>query len=212
MSSYINFRKSLDLAKGSRGALQLIIVSKQKSVSSIKELYDLGERHFAENRVLELLEKVSSLPSDITWHYVGKLQKNKVNKILDLSPVIHSIDSIELAKTIEEKASKPIKGFLQVNISKEESKSGIFLEDLEEALDAFCTFKYLDIIGLMTMAPIKGAKAKEVFQQLKDQEVLFCKKMNKENCKFSMGMSQDYKEAILCGATHIRIGRAIFND
>lgn len=218
MHPYLRFKEELSeelkAVNRSTDDVRLIVVSKQQSLESIQEVYDLGVRDFAENRVQELIEKAKYLPNDIHWHYLGELQKNKVNKLLKIDPLIHSIDSVERALYIDSKAVNPLKGFLQINVTKECSKNGVFLEDLEDALLKLRELQYLNLLGFMTMTPlgISSKEAADIFKTLQSQSALFCKVLNKKICYLSMGMSQDYKEALACGASYIRIGRAIFES
>ena len=136
--------------------ITLIAVSKTKPNELIMEAYESGVRDFGENKVQELLRKKEELPDDIRWHMIGHLQTNKVRQLLGNTVLIHSIDSIRLADTIDTEARKKgihVDGLLEVNIAKEASKYGFIEEELEEILPIFARYKNLHIKGLMTIAP-----------------------------------------------------------
>ena len=138
-------------------ACTLIAVSKTKPVEMLKEAYDAGCRDFGENKVQELLDKYEKLPTDIRWHMIGHLQTNKVKYIVDKVALIHSVDSVKLAHEISRQAVKknvtvPI--LLEVNIGKEESKSGFLAEQLPEILEQIGSFSHTNVRGLMAIPPI----------------------------------------------------------
>ena len=190
---------------------KVIAVSKTFPIQSIIPLINYGHIHYGENKVQEAIEKWTSIKNDfkhIKLHLIGKLQTNKVKFILPLFDYIHSLDSLKLAEKIsKEQDKKNFKPqiFVQVNIGNESQKNGIEIENLENFL-SFCKENYnLNIIGLMCIPPNDG-KSREYF-----------KKMFELNKKYgftdlSMGMSSDYEEAIIEGATFIRIGSKIFGE
>ena len=140
----------------SREEVTLVAVSKTKPVSMIEEAYGTGIRDFGENKVQELCEKHEVLESDIRWHMIGHLQRNKVRQVVDKTVLIHSVDSVRLAAQIDEEAAK--KGItadilLEVNVAAEESKYGFRLEETEQALREIAAFSHVHIQGLMTIAP-----------------------------------------------------------
>lgn len=197
--------------------ITLIAVSKTQSIERIEEAYKLGIRDFGENRVQELLQKIEKLPKDIRWHMIGHLQTNKVRQIIGKVDLIHSIDSLHLADAIETEGKKKgiyIKGLLEFNIAKEESKYGFQIEEMEKVLEHMIHFQYLSIEGLMTVAPfVKDAEEnRKVFKKLHQLSVDI-KSKNVDNISMrylSMGMTGDYEVAIQEGATHIRVGTGIF--
>ena len=182
-----------------------IIVCASKYVDSpkIREMYNLGINNMGENRVQAFLKKYDDLTDlNIIWHFIGHLQTNKVKDVINKIEYLHSLDSIKLANEIEKYANKKIKCFIEIN-SGEESKSGI---DYSEALNFYNELKKyskIEVIGFMTMAPNTNDEKliKEVFMKLKN----FKDSIN-PNLKLSMGMSNDYKIALECGATHLRLG------
>ena len=185
----------------------IVCASKYVGSSFIKKMYDLEIKNMGENRAQAFLEKYEDLKDlDIVWHFIGHLQPNKVKDIVNKIDYLHSLDSIKLASEIEKYSNKKLKCFIEIN-SGEESKSGI---DYSEALNFYNELKKyskIEVVGFMTMAPdvddenvIKG-----VFMRLKD----FRDSIDK-NLYLSMGMSNDYKIALECGATHIRLGSILW--
>ena len=134
----------------------LIAVSKTKPVSVLKEAYDLGVRVFGENKVQELADKYEALPKDIRWHMIGHLQRNKVKYIIDKVELIHSVDSLRLAETIEKEAARhniTANILIEVNVAKEDSKFGLMPEELDEFVFEVAKFPHIQVQGLMTIAP-----------------------------------------------------------
>ena len=185
----------------------IVCASKYVGSESIRKMYNLGIKNMGENRVQAFLVKYDELKDlDITWHFIGHLQTNKVKEVINKIEYLHSLDSIKLANEIEKYANKKVKCFIEIN-SGEESKSGI---DYSEALNFYNELKNyskIEVVGFMTMAPntederiIKG-----VFMRLKE----FRDSID-SNLYLSMGMSNDYKIALECGATHIRLGSILW--
>ena len=199
----------LNILNECNSACTLIAVSKTKSVDMIKEVYDLGIRDFGENKVQELLSKIDKLPSDIRWHMIGHLQTNKVKDIVDKVYLIHSVDSIKLAKEIEKQAIKKnvnVSILCEVNIAEEESKYGFNTLELDSAIKEIRSLKNVNLLGLMCVAP---------YQEDPEDNRIYFKKMRELKEKYnldilSMGMSNDYKVAIEEGASYIRVGTLIF--
>ena len=190
---------------------KIIAVSKTFPMESIIPLINYGHIHYGENKVQEAVKKWPSIKNDfkdIKLHLIGKLQTNKVKFVLPLFDYIHSLDSLKLAEKLSKEQDKKNfrpKIFVQVNIGKESQKNGIEIEDLENFLNSCKQYYNLNIIGLMCIPPNDG-KSEEYF-----------KKMFELNKKYgfsdlSMGMSSDYKIAIIEGATFIRVGSKIFGD
>jgi len=200
--------------------VKLIAVSKTKSVDDILTIYKLGQRDFGENRVKELNEKRAHLPSDILWHMIGHLQKNKVKYIAPYVHMIQSVDSLDLATTINKEALKNkriINILLQIKIASEDSKSGIDAAELESNIQSFKDLPNLNISGLMGMGTLTNDNAitKNEFNKLKKSFDLLKTNhfINDDAFKeISMGMSGDYKIAIECGSTMVRIGSLIFGS
>lgn len=189
-----------------------IIVTKNRTNEEIQEVYSLGFRHFAENRVEKLLERQNAFPQeDIVWHLIGPLQKRKVKQIVNRIQYFHAIDRLSIMEEVEKRLDSPLKCFLEVNVSGEESKHGFTKEEVFEAFDATKQYAKIDIIGLMTMAPFDASEEeiRQYFHELKE----ISENINSEKpLQLSMGMSQDYPIAIEEGAHFIRIGTAWFEE
>ena len=200
-----------------REEVTLIAVSKTKPVSVLKEAYDLGVRVFGENKVQELADKYEALPKDIRWHMIGHLQRNKVKYIIDKVELIHSVDSLRLAETIEKEAAKhniTANILIEVNVAKEESKFGLMPEELDEFVSEVAKFPHIQVQGLMTIAPFVDdpEENRGIFQRLRKLSVDIAAK-NVDNitmCILSMGMTNDYTVAVEEGAAMVRVGTGIF--
>ena len=189
-----------------------IIVTKNRTNEEIQEVYSLGFRHFAENRVEKLLERQEAFPQeDIVWHLIGPLQKRKVKQIVNRIQYFHAIDRLSIMEEIEKRLDSPLKCFLEVNVSGEASKHGFRTSEVFEAYEVAKQYEKIDVIGLMTMAPFDAGEEgiHQYFHELKE----ISEKMNSEKpLQLSMGMSQDYPIAIEEGAHFIRIGTAWFEE
>ena len=197
--------------------VELVAVSKTHPVEKIKEVYDLGQRIFGENKVQEMIEKQPLLPNDIQWHLIGHLQTNKVKYIAKFVDTIQSVDSEKILKEINKQAEKynrKIKVLLQVKIAEEDTKFGLEVSETKELFLKWLqgNFPNVEISGLMGMATFTDDEAqirrefsflKRLFDQLSLQKKLET---------LSMGMSGDFPVAIECGANSIRVGSAIFGE
>ena len=200
-----------------RSEVTLVAVSKTKPVSMLKEAYDLGVRVFGENKVQEIREKYEALPKDIEWHMIGHLQTNKVKYIADKVSLIHSVDSLRLAETIEKEAVKHnriVDILLEVNVAEEESKFGIKTSEVLALAENVVQLPHIRLRGLMTIAPFveNPEKNRAIFANLHDLYVDI-KEKNIDNGTvsiLSMGMTNDYEVAIEEGATMVRVGTGIF--
>ena len=201
------------------GEVTLISVSKTKPVSMLQEAYDAGSRDFGENKVQEIMDKYPQLPSDIRWHMIGHLQRNKVKYIVDKVALIHSVDSLRLAETIENEAAKhnvtvPI--LIEVNVAQEESKFGLKTEEVLSLVESVAALPHINIKGLMTIAPYveDPEENRGIFRQLKKLSVdITAKNINNVNMSvLSMGMTGDYQVAVQEGATMVRVGTGIFGE
>ncbi|MDD7643377.1 MAG: YggS family pyridoxal phosphate-dependent enzyme [bacterium] len=200
-----------------RSEVTLIAVSKTKPVEMLQEVYNAGARDFGENKVQEICEKYDQLPSDIKWHMIGHLQRNKVKQVIDKAALIHSVDSYRLAQEISVQAQKKgitIPILVEVNIAGEESKFGISAEDTIQLVEEISVLPNLKIRGLMTIAPfVQDAEENRLyFRQIKQLSVDI-KNKNIDNVSMdilSMGMTGDYEVAIEEGATMVRVGTGIF--
>ena len=212
-----NIEEACRRAGRDRSEVTLIAVSKTKPVETLQEAYDLGVRVFGENKVQEMEDKYESLPRDIQWHLIGHLQRNKVKYIIDKAVLIHSVDSLRLAQTIEKEAEKhnlTAHILIEVNVAREESKFGIFPEDLENLVDEIAKLPHIQVDGLMTIAPFvpDPEDNRPVFRELRKLSVdISAKKVDNVNMSvLSMGMTNDYQVAIEEGATMVRVGTGIF--
>ena len=189
-----------------------IIVTKNRMNEEIQEVYSLGFRHFAENRVEKLLERQEAFPQeDIVWHLIGPLQKRKVKQIVNRIQYFHAIDRLSIMEEIEKRLESPLKCFLEVNVSGEKSKHGFTTEEVVEAFEVAKQYANIDIIGLMTMAPFDASEEeiRQYFHELKE----ITENIDSEKpLQLSMGLSQDYPIAIEEGAHFIRIGTAWFEE
>lgn len=210
---------SCEKAARNQNEVTLIAVSKTKPVSDIEELYRHGVREFGENKVQELCDKYEKLPKDIKWHMIGHLQRNKVKYLIDKVEMIHSVDSVRLAKTIEEEAAKKqltVNILIEVNVAEEESKFGLKYEETLNMIKEISDFTHIRIRGLMTIAPFTETEENNriYFKKLKKLAVdIDSKNIHNVSMGFlSMGMTGDYHTAIEEGATHVRVGTAIFGE
>ncbi|MCR5232700.1 MAG: YggS family pyridoxal phosphate-dependent enzyme [Lachnospiraceae bacterium] len=197
----------------------LIAVSKTKPVEMIQEVYDLGVRDFGENKVQELVDKYDRLPHDIRWHLIGHLQTNKVKYIIDKAYLIHSVDSLKLAKEISKEAVKRgicVNVLIEVNVAGEESKYGFSPDEVVDAVREIAQLPSIYIKGLMTVAPYVAVdeENRQFFIKIKQLTVdIMQKNIDNVSMDFiSMGMSGDYEVAIEEGATYIRVGTSIFGE
>ena len=196
--------------------VKLIAVSKTKSIIEIKEAYDSNHKLFGENKVQEMTEKWKALPKDIEWHMIGHLQKNKVKYIAPYVSLIHSVDSIRLLNEINKQAKKNnriINCLIQVNISEEQSKFGLQINNLPDFFNQIIENSYesIEIIGLMGMASFTENEEK-IFNEFTSLKEVFINLKGKfpRFSELSIGMSSDYKIALKKGSTMIRIGSKIF--
>lgn len=201
---------------------RLIAVSKTQPVSLIQEAYDAGQRIFGENKAQEMAAKQQELPADIEWHMIGHLQTNKVKYIAPFVALIHSVDSLKLLDEINKQGlryNRKIKCLLQVYIAREETKFGLNEAEVLDLLstDLATTHPAVEIVGLMGMATFtqnqnqirdEFGQLKKLFDALQHRAL----PANVRMTELSMGMSADYKIALSCGSTLVRIGTAIFGE
>lgn len=195
--------------------VQLIAVSKTFPADAVREAAEAGQRVFGESRLQEAEPKIAVLPQQLRWHFIGRLQKNKVRKILPLFETVHAVDSLRLAQYsagVAEDLGLFPKVFLQVNVGGEESKGGFEPAELESQFEALLEVKRLEIVGLMTIPPAgpDAESARRWFVALRELRDRLEPKFGVSLPSLSMGMSGDYGIAIEEGATHVRVGSAIF--
>lgn len=202
-----------------REDVTLINVSKTKPVSMIREAMEAGSVDFGENKVQELMDKIEQIPEPLNWHLIGHLQRNKVKYVVGKACLIHSVDSLRLAKEISEESKK--KGvttniLIEVNVAGEESKFGVSMEEAPALVEEIAKLENIWVKGLMTIAPfVKNAEDnRKIFQQLRKLSLDIMDK-NIDNISMdvlSMGMTGDYEVAIEEGATMVRVGTGIFGE
>ena len=195
----------------------LIAVSKTKPVEMLQEVYNEGIRDFGENYVQELADKIEIMPKDIRWHMIGHLQRNKVKYLVGKVACIHSVDSLRLAEVINERSIKlgvVTEIMAEVNIAGEESKFGFTRDEVFDFAEKVSTMEGVKLVGLMTSAPSADdpEENRQYFREMKSLSVdINEKNINNINItELSMGMTNDYIVAVEEGATHVRVGTAIF--
>ena len=196
--------------------VKIIAVSKSVDANAISQMYDIGQRAFGENRVQDLKSKVKELENlPIEWHFIGRLQTNKINALIDLNPtLIHSCSSLELAKEIDKRAkvkNRTLDILLQINSAKEEQKAGVMPELAIEIYDEIVsTCSNLNLKGVMSIGA--HTEEKRVIKESFETTYKIFEKLNKQGAKYcSMGMSNDYELAVECGANMLRIGSVLFH-
>lgn len=199
----------------------LIAISKTHPASSIRNLIDLGATDLGENRVQEAEEKIPAVDrKEVRWHLVGHLQANKARRAVNLFDVIHSLDSVDLARRLnricEEEGRQSLPLLIQVDLGHEETKSGIDEDELPQLADAVRGLERLDLIGLMTLPPFfdDPEQARPYFRRLRKlrDELASGGLFGKRSGDLSMGMTNDFEVAIEEGATMVRVGTAIFGQ
>ncbi|HEM3582077.1 YggS family pyridoxal phosphate-dependent enzyme [Streptococcus suis] len=222
----MNFQKNKDaifsaVAKAAEKAgrpsesVKVIAVTKYVDSSIANQLVNTGITHIGENRVDQFLEKYNALADkQLTWHLIGTLQRRKVKDIISFVDYFHALDSVKLAQEIDKRATKIVKCFLQVNVSGEESKHGFAVSEIDAALAEISLLENIELVGLMTMAPIDATddELDEIFSKMQEiQEELATRNLPRMPfTELSMGMSGDFERAIAHGATYVRIGSAFF--
>lgn len=216
---YNNINAACNKAGRQTDEVTLIAVSKTKPLSDIEELMTYGVTEYGENKVQELVDKYENVSAPVNWHLIGHLQTNKVKYIVDKVSLIHSVDSIHLAKEIEKEAAKKnvvVNILVQVNIAHEDTKFGINENDVYDLLNEIKDYQHIKVRGLMTIAPfVENAEENRVHFRNLNQLLLDIKSKNIDNIDMSilsMGMTNDYQIAIEEGATMVRVGTGIFGE
>ena len=216
-----NYRKIMeDIKKYSPypEKVKILFVSKYLNVEEHRTLIEMGYNYFGENRAQLYRDKLNEFSGEkyknIKWDFIGRLQKNKIKYIINSVNLIHSIDSYELLEEINKKAiekNRIINGLIEINVSKEESKTGVYIEDFKKDSEKYFSMSNVKIIGFMTMAPFEASEAEinSYFSNMRDLKEEYQKKYDYVTT-LSMGMSNDYVEALKNGATIIRIGSKLF--
>lgn len=192
--------------------ITLVAATKYLDSEQMKDFLKAGINNFGENRVNDFLIKYENLKDEnIVWHFIGHLQRNKAKKVINKIDYLHSLDSLELAAIIDKERTTPLKTFIEVSINLEENKNGVPYYELENFLKEVLKYKNVQVVGLMMMA-FKNSEDESLKEQFKKLRLLKIDMENKLNISLpylSMGMSDDYLEAIEEGATHIRLGRIL---
>ena len=198
--------------------VKILFVSKYLNIEEHKALIEMGYDYFGENRAQLYRDKLNEFSGEkyknIKWDFIGRLQKNKIKYIINSVNLIHSIDSYELLEEINKKAienNRIINGLIEINVSKEESKTGVYIEDFKKDSEKYFSMSNVKIIGFMTMAPFEASEAEinSYFSNMRDLKEEYQKKYDYVTT-LSMGMSNDYVEALKNGTTIIRIGSKLF--
>lgn len=193
--------------------ITLVAATKYVDSSEMRNLFKNGVTNFGENRVDAFLNKYEDLKDlNITWHFIGHLQRNKAKEVINKIDYLHSLDSLKLADEIEKYREKPLATFVEVSINLEENKNGVPYYELEDFIKSLLKYKKIKLVGLMMMT-IKVSEDKEnQFAKLVELKKKIENNLNIKIPYLSMGMSEDYLEAIKEGATHIRLGRILFKE
>jgi hypothetical protein len=209
--------RAAELSRRDPAAILLVAVTKTHDVPTIREAYDRGLRDFGENRVAEVLGKISSLPPDARWHLVGQLQTNKINKIPGKFVLVHSVDSTALGRAMSQRlAATPQEILLEVNTSGEGAKSGVAPADAVQAARELISLPHLSLRGLMTVGPLTDDSSvqRSAFRALKGLfDLIRAEGFAGDGFDtLSMGMSSDFEIAIEEGSTLVRVGTALFGE
>ena len=194
--------------------ITLVAATKYGDVDDLKDLYSNGVSNFGENRVDAFLNKYEALKDlDIKWHFIGHLQRNKAHLVLDKIDYLHSLDSLELAKVINRYRLSPLNCFVEVSINLEENKNGVPYYEVKDFIKECLQYPKVNIVGLMMMAVSNSSEESlhTQFRKLKELKLDLEKELDISLPYLSMGMSDDYKVAIVEGATHVRLGRVLFS-
>ena len=200
--------KACRAAGRSSSEVTLLAVSKRQPTDRLLAAYEAGQRDFGENYVQALEVRNTELPDKARWHMVGHLQSNKAKLAARISHFVHTVDSKTVANELAKGADRPISVFLQVNISREATKSGLAAGDVEELLNHMRRFDSLRVAGLMAIPTV--GQGRRWFAELRQLRDSLSKSTGIELPGLSMGMSSDFEDAILEGSTCVRVGEAIF--
>ncbi|PYK39900.1 MAG: YggS family pyridoxal phosphate-dependent enzyme [Verrucomicrobia bacterium] len=197
--------------------VELVAITKTHPAEKVREAYEAGQTLFGESRVQEARVKIPELPSNLRWHFVGHLQKNKIRHALPLFELIHSVDSLALAQDMnriaEEEGSHP-RVLLEVNMAGEGSKFGFQPDKLREQMETLLALNRLSILGLMTIPPLapEAEASRKYFVQLRELGDRLQTEFHVDLTQLSMGMTNDFAIAVEEGATLVRVGTAIFGE
>lgn len=193
--------------------VELLAVSKTFPAEAVREAYDAGQRAFGESRQQEAAPKIEVLPSDIRWHFIGGLQRNKVRKVVAGFGCIHSVDSLRLAEYLDRVAGEEGKRpqvYLEVNVAGEASKGGFSPDELLAAAESLPALRNIELLGLMAIPPEEGARG--WFARTRELRDLLETRSGLRLPGLSMGMSGDFEDAVKEGSTIVRVGSALFGN
>ena len=189
----------------------LVAATKYINADDMRELYKNGVTNFGENRVDAFIDKYSKLQDlNITWHFIGHLQRNKAKEVANKIDYLHSLDSIELAEKLNALRNKPLNVFIEVSINLEENKNGVPYYEVKNFIKEIMGLNNINIVGLMMMAYKDSDNPEQEFKKLADLRDQLEQELSIKLPYLSMGMSDDYEAAIKAGATHIRLGRILY--
>jgi pyridoxal phosphate enzyme (YggS family) len=197
--------------------IELVAITKTHPAEKVREAIEAGQTLFGESRVQEARAKIPELPSNLRWHFVGHLQKNKIRHALPLFEMIHSVDSLDVAQDInriaEEQGMHP-RVLLEVNVAGEGSKFGFSPDKLRDQMEELLALPRLSILGLMTIPPLdeKAEASRKYFVQLRELRDRLQTEFHVDLAQLSMGMTDDFAVAVEEGATLVRVGTAIFGE
>ena len=204
-----------DFIKTIPSNVTIVAATKYVEADDMKELYRKGINNFGENKVDSFLLKYNELSNlQINWHFIGHLQTNKAKEVVNKIDCLHSLDSLKLAKIINDNREAPLDCFIEVSINEEETKNGVKVDALNDFVKEVLKFPRINLVGFMMMAK-RDSRHDELLDQFRALNIIRGKIENEFKIKtpyLSMGMSDDYKEALQCGATHIRLGRILYKQ
>ncbi|MCJ7524212.1 MAG: YggS family pyridoxal phosphate-dependent enzyme [Candidatus Aminicenantes bacterium] len=210
-----NIEKACQRVKRDPRQVQILAVCKDQGPEKISQVLDLGIRLLGENKTQEAELHMQYLAGlNINWHFIGKLQKNKINKILGMFHFIESVDGVKSLEHIHKRVDDPIEVFIEINIAEEKSKSGFTIEGLKKAIPYISNLNKVTVSGLMAIPPYfeDTEKIRPYFSRLREMQntINHMAIPNLKISHLSMGMSHDYEMAVEEGATIVRIGTALF--
>jgi len=213
----MNLKANLEKIKSHLHGQTLVAATKYVDAPTILELYALGVEDIGENRVQDFIRKqdlLTDLP--IKWHFIGHLQTNKVKSVINRISYLHSLDSVKLAKVIQNERKTTLPCFIEVKLTDEPNKTGILPSELVDFVHSLAQYDIINVVGLMGMAKANGSATEvyDSFNQLRHlRDDLARLNLSYAPCKWlSMGMSDDYQIAIECGATHLRLGSILYRN
>ncbi|MDS9470508.1 YggS family pyridoxal phosphate-dependent enzyme [Sporosarcina pasteurii] len=211
-----NIQTSCDKVGRNRSDVHVVAVTKGVSSTRAKQVIDSGFKHLGENRPDGLTQKLEQVSDNVNWHFIGNLQSRRVRDIIDKVSHIHSLSRMSIAKEIQKRATEQVDCFIQVNVSGEESKSGLTPDELTSFIEELAEYDKIRVVGLMTMAPNTEdeEEIRAIFKKMRElrNQIQTLNLAHAPCTELSMGMSNDYMIAIEEGATYVRIGTALVGE